>query len=765
MKMRGSNMQRRFALIITIVIIIGNLISVICLFGNLASAGTPVSGNISVDTTWTFANSPYWVEGNVTVQPGVNLTIEPDVVVKFNGSYRLLVWGNLTAVGDIGSIITFTSNMTPPIIRDWNGISIRGNGYAHIMYCNITYANAGLDIATTEDIQISNNAITNNYVGIDITNSPGHSSVISNNVSFNEKRGIDMLVASNATIANNDIASNPDIGIDLFMSSDNLIEGNNISGSENGIYVRDSSENNNIENNTLYVNNRSVSVFTSSNNTIRDNHISNNNDAGISVVSSFDTIISGNNISDNSEEGISLLSGHRSIVTYNNFSSNTNHDIFTTNSLEVGIFQNNYFGNPPHAEDNTADTSYNDSYLNGGGNFWSDYVGDDDFSGPNQDIPGSDGIGDSWYWIDGDSIDYYPLKYPIGAPLPDTISPSLTDVTISPNPQEVHNHLNISANISDNVDVLIVQLSIRRPDSSLLGNFTMNYDSISDRYYRNMTFSNLGTFTFNIWATDTSNNWNNASGNFTIEDTTNPIANAGLDHQIESGLSVIFNGSSSWDNHGIDNYTWEFIDSTQVKLYGTSPKYEFNNIGDFEVNLAVYDISGNSDSDTVWINVTENLPPSTPVNLSVTTPDIGGELILTWNSNSEKDLAGYFVYRSASQDGPYELLNVDPIGGTTYTDSGLDDGTTYFYKVSAVDLADNESPLSDWKSGTTLDEPLPRQDDPLWLILLAIMIVLLVIFAFILLWKRRKKGKPDGDDIEIDDSSSESNKLQNEESE
>jgi len=48
-----------------------------------------------------------------------------------------------------------------------------------------------------------------------------------------------------------------------------------------------------------------------------------------------------------------------------------------------------------------------------GGNYWSDYWGDDLYSGPNQDIPGPDGIGDIPYEIPCEhGIDYYPLMHP-----------------------------------------------------------------------------------------------------------------------------------------------------------------------------------------------------------------------------------------------------------------------------------------------------------------------------------------------------------------
>ncbi|MCW3488502.1 hypothetical protein OMD50_00005, partial [Dethiobacter alkaliphilus] len=70
--------------------------------------GESVSGNISTDTTWTLANSPYYVSGHVTVDSGVTLTIEPGVVVKFAESRALAVYGTLDAQGTSTDKIYFT---------------------------------------------------------------------------------------------------------------------------------------------------------------------------------------------------------------------------------------------------------------------------------------------------------------------------------------------------------------------------------------------------------------------------------------------------------------------------------------------------------------------------------------------------------------------------------------------------------------------------------------------------------------------------------
>jgi parallel beta-helix repeat protein len=70
---------------------------------------------------------------------------------------------------------------------------------------------------------------------------------------------------------------------------------------------------------------------------------------------------------------------------------------------------------------------YNCSYFffycyPSGGNYWSDYTGEDNYWGENQDMLGSDGIGDTPYDIPGDNNqDRYPLKEPWPPRVPEVI--------------------------------------------------------------------------------------------------------------------------------------------------------------------------------------------------------------------------------------------------------------------------------------------------------------------------------------------------------
>lgn len=62
-------------------------------------AQTVVSGNITVNTTWTKAKSPYIVTGTVNIYQNVTLTIEPGVVVKLDSSVSIQIGGKLIARG------------------------------------------------------------------------------------------------------------------------------------------------------------------------------------------------------------------------------------------------------------------------------------------------------------------------------------------------------------------------------------------------------------------------------------------------------------------------------------------------------------------------------------------------------------------------------------------------------------------------------------------------------------------------------------------
>jgi len=95
--------------------------------------------------------------------------------------------------------------------------------------------------------------------------------------------------------------------------------------------------------------------------------------------------------------------------------------------------------------------------------------------------------------------------------------------------------------------------------------------------------------------------------------------------------------------------------------------------------------------------------PDVPVNLKVYGCNwAGGKpcFKLQWQSNSEGDLAGYKIYRSASPDFAADTLHYIGQSNTTdYADSSLDFGyySNYYYKITAFDkgnLSSNAGPVA-----------------------------------------------------------------------
>jgi len=67
---------------------------------------------------------------------------------------------------------------------------------------------------------------------------------------------------------------------------------------------------------------------------------------------------------------------------------------------------------------------------------------------------------------------------------------------------------------------------------------------------------------------------------------------------------------------------------------------------------------------------------------------------LDWDANTEPDLAGYKIYRSTVSGGSRVLIGVVPKGTTTYTATGLQSGTTYYFVVTAYNTSFGESAFS-----------------------------------------------------------------------
>jgi hypothetical protein len=81
-----------------------------------------------------------------------------------------------------------------------------------------------------------------------------------------------------------------------------------------------------------------------------------------------------------------------------------------------------------------------------------------------------------------------------------------------------------------------------------------------------------------------------------------------------------------------------------------------------------------------------------------------GEVTVYWRANQEDDIAYYKVYRNTAPTGTFHLVGTTP--GTSYADDSVVNGSTYYYAVSAVDDAGQESRELSYEN--VFDTPRPE---------------------------------------------------------
>lgn len=129
-----------------------------------------------------------------------------------------------------------------------------------------------------------------------------------------------------------------------------------------------------------------------------------------------------------------------------------------------------------------------------------------------------------------------------------------------------------------------------------------------------------------------------------------------------------------------------------------APLYDYNN------NIRPNPAGSNPDLGAFENSLSTTPYPSKPQNLTVSS--IGDStVVLSWTANTEDDLAKYRIYRGTSA----ATTLVDSVSGTpSYTADGLNNYTTYYFAISAVDLDGFESGKSNVVSGT------PKWVGPIW---------------------------------------------------
>lgn len=133
--------------------------------------------------------------------------------------------------------------------------------------------------------------------------------------------------------------------------------------------------------------------------------------------------------------------------------------------------------------------------------------------------------------------------------------------------------------------------------------------------------------------------------------------------------------------------------------------FEFEKIYKYFVRAVSLGYNGETieslDSNTVEILPKDIFPPNAPN--AITIAAAPNNLSIFFALNTDKDIAGYRIYRSLDLNKPkseWTLLTPDLLKTNTFNDKSAESGRTYFYFLIAVDNAGNASESSEVVSET-----------------------------------------------------------------
>jgi len=231
------------------------------------------------------------------------------------------------------------------------------------------------------------------------------------------------------------------------------------------------------------------------------------------------------------------------------------------------------------------------------------------------------------------------------------------------------------------------------------------------------TFNTPGNYPVTLTVTDAALNSATDTVVVTVLDITKPIANAGDDQVVHEDVTVVFNGSGSYDPEGglITSYIWTFIDDTLQTLSGVNSTYIFEIPGIYNVTLTISDEQGNSATDIVTITVVDATWPAANAGLDQIVDE---DTLVNFDGSASLDNVGITSYIWTFTDGTLQTIfginsnyTFETPGVYTVTLKVSDAEGHHTTDTVAITVLDITPPIVDIGSYTSVVERVPVNFD------------------------------------------------------
>ncbi|OGS49976.1 MAG: hypothetical protein A3K65_07400 [Euryarchaeota archaeon RBG_16_68_12] len=603
------------------------------------------------------------------------------------------------------------SPMPPPLLAHWNtheiGTSNTVNGRPVHYWKNATGGTVPLGVgqvilANSTGVTVANHDLDGVVVAVET----GFSSwnTITNITGNGNAYGVILARSGNSSLSNLSFANALEFGIFLWYSDGNAVVNGNVSGSGlSGVRLEYSAQNRILAANASYGTGAGIFLRASTGNLVSDgSFMANTGAGGCLTVSSDNNTLSSSFLTDNSGDGLCLSDSSGNAILGNVVAANGGYGVRMSTSSANRVFHNSFLGNAQQAFDDGTN-AWDDGYPSGG-NFWSDYLGSDNWSGPNQDQPGGDGIGDTPYPIPAASMDRYPLMYPVttvpgrpSAPRNLAAAPGDRQVTLTWNPPATDGgspitNYTVYRGTSPGGETPLVEVGpvLVYTDTGLTSGQAYYYKVAARNAIGNGPVSNEATAT-----------------PITFPGAPQGLVAVGADRQVTLTWSPpVDDGGSPVTNYVVYRGFAPGGEAFLVRLGNvlTHTDTGLTNGLTYYYTVSAENAAGEGPNSTEG-SATPWAVPSEPRNLNAVAGS--AQVTLTWTApatDGGSPVTNYRVYRGTSPGGETLLTEIGNV--LTYVDSGLTNGRTYYYRVSARS-AFGEGPLSSEVQGTPATLPGP----------------------------------------------------------